>query len=60
MKLMQDEWNSGRAFDVVRCFTSAELILPITLEALSTTAMLVRDSLLISCSASAKVLSPLE
>lgn len=59
MKWIQDEWNRGKAFDVVRCFTSAVLIFPITFEALSTTAMLVSDSLLISCSASARVLSPL-
>lgn len=60
MKLIQDEWNRGKAFDVVKCLISAVLILPITFEALSTTAMLVRDSLLISCNASARVLSPLE
>lgn len=59
IKWMHDEWNNGRALDVVRCLTSAVLIFPMTLEAPSTTAMLVRLSLLINCSASARVLSPL-
>jgi len=60
MKWIQDEWNRGRAFEVVRCFTSAVDMLPITLFELSTTATLVKHSLLISCNASARVLSPLE